>query len=64
MSFEDWLRSQSEYEHLLRKYGEMVFIKHQGDYQRFEVRLAHKAYFKDRSKESNNLDWIEEYARS
>ena len=59
MNFEDWLRLQPEYEHLLRKYGDMVSIKHQGEYQRFEVRLAHKAYDKDKLKESLNVDWIE-----
>ena len=59
MKFEDWLRSQNEYDHLLRKYGDMVFIKHQGEYQRFEVRLAQKAYDKDKPKESLNVDWIE-----
>lgn len=59
MKFEDWLRSQTEYDHLLRKYGDMVFIKHQGEYQRFEVRLAQKAYDKDKPKESLNVDWIE-----
>ena len=52
MKFEDWLRLQPEQEHLLRKYGDMVFIKHQGEYQRFEVRLAHKAFCKDKPKES------------
>lgn len=64
MKFEDWLRSQPEYEHILRKYGDMVFIKHQGEYQRFEVRLAHKAYDKDKPKESTNRDWVEEIESS
>jgi hypothetical protein len=64
MNFEDWIRSQVEYEHLLRKYGDTIFIKHNGEYQRFELRLVSKAFDKDKPKESNNIDWVEEYANS
>jgi len=64
MSFEDWIKSQVEYEHLLRKYGNTMFIKHNGEYQRFEVRLASKAFDKDKAEESNNVDWIEDYANT
>lgn len=65
MKFEDWIKLQTqEYQHLLSKYGDTIFIKHNGEYQRFEVRLASKAFDKDKPKESNNVDWIEEYARS
>lgn len=46
MKFEDWIKTQVEYEHLLRKYGDTIFIKHNGEYQRFEVRLASKAFDK------------------
>lgn len=58
MNFEDWIKSQIEYDHLLIKYGDTIFIKHNGKYQRFEVRLASKAFDKDKPKESNNVDWI------
>lgn len=64
MNFEDWIKSQVEYEHLLRKYGDTIFIKHNGEYQRFEVRLAGKAFDKNKPKESNNIDWIEDYANT
>lgn len=64
MKFEDWLRSQPEFDHLQCKYGDMIFIKHQGEYQRFEVRLAQKAYDKDKPKESTNRDWVEEIESS
>lgn len=64
MKFEEWIKSQVEYEHLLRKYGDTIFIKHNGEYQRFEVRLASKAFDKDKPRESLNVDWIEEYACS
>ena len=64
VKFEDWIKSQVEYEHLLRKYGDTIFIKHNGEYQRFEVRLASKAFDKDKAEESNNVDWIEDYANS
>ena len=64
MKFEDWLKSQVEYEHLLRKYGDTIFIKHNGEYQRFEVRLASKVFDMDKPKESLNVDWIEDYANT
>lgn len=64
MKFEGWIKSQVEYEHLLRKYGDTIFIKHNGEYQRFEVRLAGKAFDKDKAEESNNIDWVEEYANT
>lgn len=64
MKFEDWIKSQVEYEHLLRKYGDTMFIKHNGEYQRLEVRLASKAFDKDKAEESNNVDWIEDYANT
>lgn len=63
MKFEDWIRSQVEYEHLLRKYGDTIFIKHNGEYQRFDVRLASKAFDKDRPKSTKNgltRDWVSE----
>lgn len=64
MNFEDWIRTQVEYGHLLRKYGDTIFIKHNGEYQRFDVRLASKAFDKDKAEESNNVDWIEDYANT
>lgn len=64
MKFEDWIKSQFEYEHLLRKYGDTIFIKHNGEYQRFEVRLASKAFDKDKPKESLNRDWVEEIEKN
>ena len=62
VKFEDWIKSQVEYEHLLRKYGDTIFIKHNGEYQRFEVRLASKAFDKDKPKSSRcnkTIDWCE-----
>lgn len=62
MKFEDWIKTQVEYEHLLRKYGDTIFIKHNGEYQRFEVRLASKAFDKDKPKSNRcnkTIDWCE-----
>jgi hypothetical protein len=63
MNFEDWIKSQIEYEHLLRKYGDTIFIKHNGEYQRFELRLASKAFDKDKPKSTKDeltRDWVSE----
>ena len=56
VKFEDWIKTQFEYEHLLRKYGDTIFIKHNGEYQRFEVRLASKAFDKDKPKDRKRCD--------